>query len=128
MERERLVHNQRPRLAVGSGELRGEPVELLGLARKTSVHHKRVETEKAPTCSLEPPAVFAENVNESLPVRFRDRLRRGRTDRGRIVADVMIAGQITAGDRKAGVQLSGEFEIAAAGRAVPADNAAGEQE
>ncbi len=40
----------------------------------------------------------------------------------------MIAGQITAGDRKAGVQLSGEFEIAAAGRAVPADIAAVDDE
>ena len=36
----RLVQKQRYRLPIGTGQLRGKPVELLGFARKPGIHHQ----------------------------------------------------------------------------------------
>jgi hypothetical protein len=62
------------------------------------------------------------------PVLFGGRLRRSRTDGCRVVADVMIAGQVAAGDGKPIVQRSGEFEIVAAGRGIEGEIAAVDNE
>ncbi len=122
------MQEQRHRLAAGRRELRGEPVELLGFARKPGIHHQRIESDKTPPRSLKPPAVFAEQVNISLSVRFRDRVRRSWTDQGRVVADVMIAGQGAAGHWKRSVQRLGKFEIVAVGRAIEGEIAAVDDE
>ena len=46
------------------------------------------------------------------------RMRWFRTDRGRVVADIVIAGQIAARDRKRFVQRFGEFEVVRTGRRI----------
>jgi hypothetical protein len=53
---------------------------------------------------------------------------RRRTDLGRIVADIMIAGQIAAGDGEGCVQCFGEFEIVAIARAIEGEVAAVDHE
>ncbi len=122
------MHEQRHRLATGAGELRSEPVELLGLARKAGVHDQRIEPDEIPAGGFKLPVVFAEQGEKNLPVLFGGRLRRSRADRRRVVADVMIAGQVTTGDRKRIVQRSGEFEIVAAGRSIEGEIAAVDDE
>jgi hypothetical protein len=104
--------------ASGAGELRAEPVELLGLAREPRVHDQRVEPDQPPAGGLEAPAVVADHGQKGLATFFRRRLRWRRADRGRIVADVVIAGQIEAVDGKRCMQRFCEFEIVAAGRRV----------
>ena len=42
-------------------------------------------------------------------------------DRGRIISDIVIAGQVDAVDRKCRMQLLGKFEIVAVGRRVEGD-------
>ena len=59
---------------------------------------------------------------------FRRRLRGRRADRGRVVADVVIAGQVDAVDGKRCVQRFCEFEIVAAARTVEGDIAAVDDE
>src|SRR5258708_34928401 len=120
----RIVEEQRVRFTAGIRERRGETVELLGFARKLGIHHQRIESDKTPPRSLKPPAVFAEQVNISLSVRFRDRVRRSWTDQGRVVADVMISGQGAPGHWKRSVQRLGEFESVAGGRATEGEVAA----
>ena len=110
------------------GELRRQPVELLGLARDPRVHDQRIEADEAPAGRLEPPAVLAEGGDEGLPALFGGELRRGRAERGRIVADVVIAGQIAAGHRQRRVEGSREFEIVGAGRGVEGEVAAVDHE
>jgi hypothetical protein len=100
IQKKRLVQEQRYRLAVAACELRSEPVELLGLAAKPGVHDQGIKPDETPVGSLEPPAVFAENEAVRLLALLRDRLRWRRTDRGRVVANVMIARQVTARDGK----------------------------
>src|ERR1700720_2529583 len=80
-----------------------------------------MEANETPAGSVEAPAVFAEYGNKNLPVPFRGRLGRSRADLRRIVADVVIAGQVTAGSRNPIVQRFGEFEIIAIGRAVESE-------
>src|ERR1700720_4843479 len=87
-----------------------------------------MEANETPAGSVEAPAVFAEYGNKNLPVPFRGRLGRSRADFRRIVADVMIAGQVTAGSRNPIVQRFGEFEIIAIGRAVEGDVTGGDDE
>jgi len=84
VQKQRLVQEQRYRLAEGHGELRSEPVELLGLARQSGVHDQRIEPYKMPAGGFELPAVFAEQGEKLLPVPFGGRLRRSRTDRRRV--------------------------------------------
>jgi len=122
------VQEQRYRFAAGSGELRSEPLELLGFARKSGIHDQRIEPYKIPAGGFELPAVFAEQGEKLLPVAFGGRLRRSRTDRRRVVADVMIAGQVTAGDGKRIVQRSGEFEVVPVGRSIECEIAAVDDE
>ena len=122
------MQKQRHRLAIGAGELGGKPVELFGLAAKAGVHDQRVEADKTPAGGIKTPAVLAEDRNEIMPVGFGDRCRRHRTDRGRIVADVVIARQIAAIDRQRRVQDLCKIEIVAAARAVEADIAAVDDE
>jgi hypothetical protein len=74
-----------------------------------------------PAHRIETPMVFAENIQKSLPVPLCRRLRRRGTDLRRIVADVVIAGQIAAGNRQRIMQRFGEFEIGGAVWAVKAD-------
>lgn len=65
--------------------------------------------------------VFADQCAELPAMRFGDR-RGGRgPDRGGIIADVVIARQVTAGDGQRVVQALGEFDIVAAGRPVERD-------
>ena len=99
-----LCTNSATGLPLRARELGSEPVELLGLARKPGVHDQRIQPDKAPAGRLETPAVFADESTEILRGRFGRRWRRRRADRGRIVADVVIAGQVAAGDGKGGVQ------------------------
>jgi hypothetical protein len=96
----------------GGCELRGEPVDLLGLEGKPGVHHQRIQPDEAPAGGLEAPAVLAEHREKPPAVAFGDRLRRWRADRGRVVADVVIAGQIAAGHRQRACSF-GKFEIVA---------------
>ena len=77
---------------------------------------------------LEAPAVLAEGRDEGLPALFGGKLRRRRADRGRIVADVVIARHIAAGHRQRRVQRSREFEIVGAGRGVEGKVAAVDDE
>lgn len=65
--------------------------------------------------------VLADDLAELLTMRFRDRRLRRRADRGRIVANVVIAGDVAAGDGQGIVQALGEFDIVAAGRPVERD-------
>lgn len=65
--------------------------------------------------------VFADQVAELPALRFRDRRLRHRADRSRIVADVVIAGEVTAGDGQGVVQVFCEDDIVAAGRPVEGD-------
>src|SRR5947208_2714478 len=81
-----------------------------------------------PAGGLEIPAVLAVYRDESVAVLLRGGMRRLRPDRGRVVADVVIAGQIAAVGRQAGVQALCKFEIGAAGRAIPSDVAAVDDE
>jgi hypothetical protein len=74
------------------------------------------------------PPIFAEYREERLPVRFGDRLRWRWTDLCRVVADVVIAGQVTARDGKRIVQRLGEFEIVPICRAVEREIAAVDDE
>ena len=97
---------------------------LLGFARQSRVHDQRIEADETPARGLEAPAVFAEDRAERLPVLFRRRLWRRRADRRRIIADVMIAGQIAATDGQGAVQRVGKFEIVAIGRCVEGEVAA----
>src|SRR5258708_15790160 len=90
-----MVREQRYRVAADSGELRIEPVELLGLARQSGVHDQRIESDEIPAGGLKLPAVFAEKGEKTLPVALGDRLRRSRTDLRRVVPDVMTAAQLT---------------------------------
>ena len=53
-----------------------------------------------------------------MAVGFADQCRRHRADRGRIVADVVIAGQTAAGHGQRRMQRSGEGEIIRRGRCV----------
>ena len=100
LQKQRLVQEQRDRLAVGARELRLQPFGLFQLAQNPCVHDQRVQPDEAPTRGLELPAIFAEHGEKNLPVAFGGRLRRSRADLRRIVADVMIAGQVTTADRK----------------------------
>ena len=59
---------------------------------------------------------------------FRDRLRRRRTNLRGVVTDVLIAGQVTAGDGKCIVQRFGEFEIVATGWSIEGEIAAVDDE
>src|SRR6266403_2993017 len=128
IQKQRLVQEQRYRLAAGTGELRGEPVELLGLARQSGVHDQRIEPDEIPAGGLELPEVFAEHREKNLPVLLGGRLRRSRADRRWVVADVMIAGQVAAGDSKRIVQRSGKVEIVAAGRSIEGEIASVDDE
>src|SRR5580765_5322940 len=65
--------------------------------------------------------VFADDVAELLAVLFLNRRLGRRPDRGRIVADVVIAGEVAAGDGKGGVPALGEFDIVATCRPVEGD-------
>ena len=112
------MQEQRHRLAIGTGKLRSEPVELLGLAGKARIHDKRIEADETPAGGIEAPAILAENGTIRLQVLLGDGLRRRGADLRRIVTDVVIAGQITAGNRKRVMQRFGEFEIVAIGRTV----------
>jgi len=116
-----FVQEQRDRLAARGGELAGEPVELLGFADEAGVHDQRIEADKAPAGGLETPAVVAKDRNEGLAVLFGDGLLRARAGLGRIVADIVIAGQIATGDGQGLVQRTGKFEIVGPGRAVEGD-------
>jgi hypothetical protein len=60
----------------------------------------------------------AEHGAKDLQVTFRNRLRRHWADLGRVVADIVIAGQIAAGNRKRRVPRLGEFEVVAIGRTI----------
>src|ERR1700736_1425442 len=83
-----------------------------------------MEADETPAGGLEAPAVLAEDREKILPMVFRDRLRRRRADLGRVVAYVVIAGQVAAGDRKRVVQRSGKFEIVAVGGTIEGEVAA----
>ena len=98
VQKQRLVQKQRDRFTVGAGELCGEPLELLRLYDHSRVHDQRIEADKTPAGSLKPPAVLAERGDEGLPAVFVDDLRRHRPGLGRIVTDVVIAGEIAAGN------------------------------
>src|SRR5260370_6188813 len=87
-----------------------------------------MEADEAPAGSLETPAVFSEGREERLPVRFGGQLRRSRADLRRVVADIVIARQVTAGNRQRVVQLTGKSEIVGTGRAVEGDVAAVDDE
>jgi len=65
--------------------------------------------------------IFAHDVAELPAVRLADRGLRRRPDRGRIVADVVIAGQVAAGDGQGVVQALGECDVVAAGGAIEGD-------
>src|SRR4029077_8419768 len=52
----------------------------------------------------------------------------GGTKLRRVITDIMIAGQITAGDGKGGMQLTGKFEIVATGWPVESKIAAVDDE
>ncbi|MGC0395996.1 hypothetical protein ABIF91_008382 [Bradyrhizobium sp. USDA 241] len=65
--------------------------------------------------------VFADDVAKLLAVSRADRRLRRRPDRGRIVADVVIAGQVAAGDGQGVMQAFREFGVVAAGRPVERD-------
>jgi len=79
---------------------------------------------KAPAGGLEPPAVVAEGRDEALAVFFVHDLRRDRAELGRIVADIVIAGQVAAGHRQRLMQRLGEGEVVGRGRPVEGEVAA----
>jgi hypothetical protein len=87
-------------------------------------HHKRIEADETPACGIETPAVFAKGRQKIPSALFCYQLRRGRADRRRIVADVMIAGKVPAADGKRIVQYFGKVEIIAIGRPIECDVAA----
>ena len=115
------MQEQRDRLSIDLCELRGQPVELLGFASKSRIHDQRIQSDKAPAGGLEGPAVLADNGQKRLAVFLGGRMCRRSADRGRIVSDIVIAGQVDAVDRKRRMQLLGEFEIVAVGRRVEGD-------
>ena len=79
----------------------GQPVELLGFAAKSGIHDQRIQSDKAPAGGLEAPAVLADNASEtSCGCSSVANCAGASADRGRIVADIVIAGQVEAGDRK----------------------------
>src|SRR5664279_4323705 len=71
------IDARRPDLVINSGDL----------AYDAQTNRDDLEFAKTLHDAL---PVFAANGEKSLPVLFRDRLRRRRTDRVRIIADVMI--------------------------------------
>ena len=68
--------------------------------------------------------IFADDVAELPAVRFADRRLWGRPDRGRIIADVVIAGKVAARDGQRVVQAFCKDDVIAAGRPVEGDVAA----
>ena len=64
------------------------------------------------------PTILAEDGVVRLKPLIADGVRRFRTDRGRVVADIVIAGQIAAGDWKRFVQRFGECEVVWTGRRI----------
>jgi hypothetical protein len=65
--------------------------------------------------------VVADDLAELPEMRFRDRRLWRWPDRSRIVADVVVAGDVAAGDGQGVVQAFGELDIVAAGRPVERD-------
>src|SRR5260370_11633696 len=66
VEKERLVQEQRHRLAIDVSEPRGQPVELLGLAVEPGVPDQRIEAGKAPTGFVDVPAGLADDWTKKL--------------------------------------------------------------
>ena len=99
-----------------------------GFARKAGVHDQRVQPDKTPAGFIEAPVVVADDLEKILPVFLARRLWRHRADRGRVVADVVIAGQVTAGNRQRVVQRLGEGEIVRTGRGIEGEIAAVDDE
>src|SRR5262245_53147678 len=64
-------------------------------------------------------AILAEHVDESSAILLAGGMRGSRADRGRVVADVVIARQVAAVHRQGSVQFLPIFKIAAAGRTIP---------
>ena len=100
VEEERLVQEQRDRPCRRSlASSRRQPVELLGLAGQPRIHHQRIQADEAPAGGLKAPAVVAEHGDDKPAASFSlTELRGRRANLGRIVADVVIAGQIAAGE------------------------------
>lgn len=72
--------------------------------------------------------ILADNGQKCLAVFSVANCAGGAPDCGRIISDIVIAGQIDAVDRKGCMQLLGEFEIVAVGRRVEGDIAGADDE
>ena len=90
----------------------------------TVTHDQRVQSDEAPAGLVEAPAVLADHCEIILPLLLGRRLLRHGTDRRRVVADVVIAGQMTAGHGQRIVQLFRKFQVVGAGRRVEREVAA----
>ena len=101
---------------------------MFGFALDAGVHDQRVQADEAPAGFVEAPAVLADDGGEVLPLCLRRQLLWRRPDRDRVVADIVIAGQVAAGDGKGVVQRLREDEIVAAGRGVEGEIAAVDDE
>src|SRR4029078_555592 len=77
--------------------------------------------EETPSGGLEAPAILPVCLDKMPAVPLGDRLRRGRTDICRVIADVVIARDVTAGKRKRGVQRSGKFKVIGIGWAIESE-------
>ena len=105
------MQEQRQRPALQRGQFAGEPVDLFGLGIQPGVEDQCVEADETPSGGVDAPAVVAENRAERLAVRLRSQLWRRRANLGRVVAEVVIAGQIAALHGKRVVLRLGECEI-----------------
>ena len=121
VEKHRLVQEQRDRLAVDARDLRASQSNCSA----SNASPEFITSELRPM--KRQPAASNDQWSSPMMSRncwrccFRDRRLRRRPDRGRIVADVVIAGNVAAGDGQGVVQALGEFDIVAARRPVEGD-------